>query len=183
MVQINVSQLLNEPIGSTRNYRVNEVVDISGSNSLVQGEIRLMRTDRSILAKGTLCADVELTCSRCLSFFNCALALNIEEEYSPTTDTMTGALLPLNDETGFFTIDGHNILDLTEAIRQYALMAIPMKPLCDEDCGGLCPTCGCNRNQAPCDCPAEPVDPRWSELGKLVLVDSRASVSEQKGTN
>jgi len=183
MIQINVSQLLKAPIGSTRNYRVNEVVNIGGSNSQVYGEVTLLRTDRSILAKGVLHADVELACSRCLNFFNCTLALDIEEEYFPTTDTMAGAILPMRDKTGFFTIDGRNILDLTEATRQYALMAMPMKPLCNEDCSGLCPTCGCNLNQTICNCPAKPVDPRWSELGKLVLVDSQASVSEQKGTN
>ena len=182
MVQINVSQQLKEPIGSTRNYGVNEVVDIAGDNSPVQGEIGLMRTDRSILAKGTLHTEIELTCSRCLSLFSCPLTLNIEEEYFPITDVATGASVPLPDEPDCFTIDEHNILDLTEAIRQYALLTLPMKPLCGEDCAGLCPTCGCNLNQAPCNCLPKPADPRWSELGKLVLVDSEAPVNEQKGT-
>jgi len=45
-----------------------------------------MRTDRSILVKGTLHTEVEVTCSRCLSLFSCPLALNIEEEYFPTAD-------------------------------------------------------------------------------------------------
>jgi len=181
MVQINVSQLLKEPIGSTRNYTASDVVDITGNSSLIQGEIKLMRTDRSVLARAILDTKVELTCSRCLNIFGYPLMLNVEEEYFPTTDMVTGASLPLPDETGGFTIDGNNILDLTEAIRQYALVAIPMKPLCNENCAGLCPTCGRNLNQLPCDCPAEPVDPRWSELGKLVLVDSEASANEQKG--
>jgi len=181
MVQINVSQQLKDPIGSIRNYVVDETVDIAGGNSPVQGEVGLMRTDRSILAKGTLHTEIELTCSRCLSLFSCPLTLNIEDEYFPTSDTVTGASLPLPDEPGCFTIDEYNILDLTEAIRQYALMAIPMKPLCGEDCAGLCPTCGCNLNQASCNCPSEPADPRWSELGKLVL-GNQVSVNEQKGT-
>jgi len=157
-------------------------VDIAGGDSLVQGEIRLMRTDRSILAKGTLQTDIELTCSRCLSLFSCPLTLNIEEEYFPTTDVATGVPVSLPDEPGCFTIDEHNILDLTEAIRQYALLVTPMKPLCREDCVGLCPTCGCNLNQAPCDCPPKPADPRWSEISKLVLANNQASVNERKGT-
>ncbi len=181
MVQINVSQQLKAPIGSIRNYRVSEVVDIADGNSLVQGEVGLMRTDRSILAKGTLHTETELTCSRCLSLFSCPLTLNIEEEYFPTTDVVTDASLPLPDEPGCFTIDENNILDLTEAIRQYALLATPIKPLCHEDCAGLCPICGGNLNQVPCNCPPKPADARWSELSKLVLADSEAPVNEQKG--
>ena len=180
MIQINVSQQLKTTIGSTRNYTVSDIVDIADGNSLVQGEIRLMRTDRGILTKATLHTEIERTCSRCLSLFSCPLTLDIEEEYFPTTDVVTGASLPLPDEPGSFIIDENNILDLTEAIRQYALLAIPMKPLCHDDCAGLCPTCGCNINQTPCNCPSKPADPRWAELSKLVLADSEAPVNERK---
>jgi uncharacterized protein len=182
MLQINVSQQLKETIGSIRNYEVNGIVEIEGGNCIVQGETRLMRTDRGIMAKGTLHTGIELTCSRCLRLFSCPLSLSIEEEYFPTTDVFTGASLSLPDEPGCFTIDEHNILDLTEAIRQYALLAIPMKPLCREDCAGLCPACGGNLNQAPCNCPPKSADPRWSELSKIVLANNQGSVHEQKGT-
>ncbi len=168
-MQINVAQLLKAPIGSIRDYEVREVIDVTGdgNGSLVQGKVRLMRTDRSILVKGVLDTEVELTCSRCLSSFSCPLTLNIEEEYYPTTDVVTGASLPVPDEPGCFTIDERHVLDLTEAIRQYALLAIPMKPLCREDCAGLCPHCGCNLNLGACNCPPRGADPRWSELSKL----------------
>lgn len=167
MVQINVSQLLKAPIGTTRAYQINEIVDIADSNMLVQGDITLTRTDRAILVEGKLNTQTVLPCSRCLSPFTCPLTLNIEEEYYPTVDMVTGGALPLPDEPGAFTIDGNNILDLTEAIRQYALLAIPMKPLCREDCAGLCPTCGCNLNQTTCGCPPKPVDSRWAKLTQL----------------
>lgn len=182
MVQINVSQQLQAPIGSTRDYELNEIMDIAGSNSLVQGEIGLMRTDRSILAKGTLNTEITLTCSRCLSSFSYPLTLNIEEEYFPVADAVTDTSLPLTDEPGGFTIDEHSTLDLTEAIRQYALLATPMKPLCQEDCTGLCPACGQNLNQALCDCPPQPIDLRWSRLHELALADNDVSVNEPKGT-
>lgn len=182
MVRINVSQLLKASIGTKRNFELNETVDIAGGSSLVQGEVGLMRTDQGILAQGTLHTEIELTCSRCLSLFGCPLMLNIEEEYFPTTDVVTGASLPSPDEAGSFTIDEQNILDLTETIHQYALLAIPMKPLCRQDCAGLCPACSANLNQAPCNCPPKPADSRWSELGKLALVDSEASVKKGKGT-
>ena len=168
-MQINVAQLLKAPIGSTRDYEIKQVIDITGdgASSLVQGKVRLLRTDRSILVKGTLDTGVELTCSRCLSPFNYSLTINIEEEYYPTTDVDTGAAMPVPDEPGCFTIDENHVLDLTEAVRQYALLAIPMKPLCREDCAGLCSYCGHNLNRGPCGCSPQGADPRWSELSKL----------------
>jgi len=178
-MQINVSQQLKASIGSIRNYELNEVVDIANGSSLVQGKISLMRTDRSILVKGVLHTEVEVTCSRCLSLFSYPLTLNVEEEYFPTTDVVSGASLPLPEEPGCFTIDEHHILDLTEAIRQYVLLATPMKPLCREDCAGLCPHCGHNLNQGPCGCLPREVDPHWSELNKLALA-SDIVVNEQK---
>jgi len=167
-MRINVSQLLRSTIGTTRNYGASEVISIAGGDSMVEGKVRLVRTDRGILAKATLHTEVEVTCSRCLSLFNYPLALNIEEEYFPIIDIVNGNSLSLPEESGCFTIDEQHILDLTEAIRQYALLAIPMKPLCREDCAGLCPICGHNLNQGPCGCLSQEVDPRWTKLGKLV---------------
>jgi uncharacterized protein len=168
-MQINVAQLLRASIGSVRDYDIKRVIDITGDgvNSLVQGKVRLLRTNRSILVKGTLGTEVELTCSRCLGRFSCPLGINIEEEYYPTADVDTGVAIALPDEPGCFTIDQNHILDLTEAVRQYALLAVPMKPLCKEDCAGLCPFCGHNLNQGPCGCPSQSADPRWAELSKL----------------
>ena len=179
-MQINVAQLLKEAIGSVRNYELSEVVDIAGGSSTVEGEVKLTRTDRSILVEGVLHIGIEVTCSRCLTLFNYPLTLNIEEEYSPTTDVISGASLPLPEEPGYFTIDEHHILDLTEAIRQYALLATPMKPLCREDCAGLCPSCGHNLNQGPCGCPPQKADPRWSKLRELASANG-ILVNERKG--
>jgi len=182
-MQINVAQQLRAAIGSIRDYEVSEIVDVAGdgNGSLVQGKVRLMRTDRSILVKGVLNTEVELTCSRCLSLFHCPLTLNIEEEYFPTTDVVSGASLPLPEELGCFTIDERHVLDLTEAIHQCALLAIPMKPLCREDCAGLCPDCGHNLNQGACNCPPQGADSRWSELSKLAS-SSDDLMSQEKGT-
>jgi uncharacterized protein len=174
-MEINVAQLLKEPVGSVRNYEVSEVLDIvgDGTDSKVCGEVSLMRTDRGILVKCTLDTGAEVTCSRCLTSFRCPLVLNIEEEYFPTVDVVSGASVPVPDEPGCFTIDEQHVLDLTEAIRQYALLVMPMKPLCRENCAGLCPNCGRNLNLGTCDCPPQLVDPRWAALTKLT--------SERKG--
>lgn len=166
-MRINVAQQLKSPIGSKWAYEVRELVDITGSDSQVEGKTTLVRTDRGILAEAKLHTEVKLTCSRCLTLFDCSLMLNIEEEYLPTTDVVSGVSLTVPDEAGSFIIDEHHILDLTEAIRQYALLAIPMKPLCRRDCVGLCSTCGHNLNQGPCHCLSQQTDSRWAKLKEL----------------
>jgi uncharacterized protein len=169
-MQINVSQLLQEPIGSTREYEINEAAEIisDGKEYNVQGKCHLLRTQRSILVKCALKTEVELTCSRCLGRFRHPLKIKYEEEYIPTVDIHSGAPLPSLEEVSAFTIDEFHTIDLTEAVHQYSLLAMPMKALCDEDCAGLCQKCGQNLNQGKCDCPAEDIDPRWSELTKLL---------------
>lgn len=169
-MQVNVSQLLQSPIGTTRRCQVSGTVEAPGSGNSypVSGEIKLLRTHRSILAEGVLTTEVELTCSRCLKSFRYHLSLNIEDEYVSTVDVLTGVPLPLPDEPGAFTIDEHHVIDFGEAIRQYTMLAIPMKPLCWEECAGLCQSCGHNLNEGACDCRQPETDPRWSALMKLL---------------
>jgi uncharacterized protein len=175
MLQMNVSQQLKEPIGATRSCEVNDTVGIAGADIQVEGKVTLTRTDRGILVRGTLYTELELTCSRCLSPCSCPLTLRIAEEYFPRIDIMTGASMPVPDEPGCFTIDKHHILDLTEAIRQYTALSTPMKPLCREDCAGLCPSCGYNRNLGECGCLPPDVDPRWTALQKLAVTSNNDS--------
>jgi uncharacterized protein len=171
VMQVNVAQLLKGNIGSVRDYDVDGTIDVTGNGnaSPVKGKLSLTRTDRSILVRGVVDSEVELTCSRCLNQFSCPLKLNIEEEYFPTTDVNSGASLPSSGDPDRFTIDERHVLDLTEALRQSAVLAIPMKPLCREDCAGLCPSCGRNLNLGPCNCPPREtvsVDIKDKEKGK-----------------
>ncbi len=84
-MQINVSQLLKEPIGSERDYLINDSVNImdNSSSSMVYGNVKLTCTDRSILIRGRLDTAVGLTCARCLDVFDCPLKLDFDEEYFP----------------------------------------------------------------------------------------------------
>ena len=159
-MQTNVSGLLKSSIGATRNYRVSDTVNISGSDSLVQGDVSLVRTNRGILVKATLHTGVEVSCGRCLNLFRAPLTLEIEEEYFPVVNIDSGIPQSLPDEPGCFTINGQHIHDLTEAVRQYALLAVPMKLLCREDCAGLCPTCGHDLNKGPCQCSSQEIEHR-----------------------
>jgi uncharacterized protein len=62
---------------------------------------------------------------------------------------------------------GTDKIDLDKDIRDYALLAVPMKQLCSDDCKGLCLKCGKNLNEGLCDCTEEIIDPRWEAIQKL----------------
>ena len=170
-MEINVSQLMQEPIGSTREYQLDEEARVLGDEKedTVRGDCRLLRTRRGILANCSLDSEAELTCSRCLQRYKYPLQIKFEEEFLPTIDVTSGLALPdvPPDDANAFRIDENHILDLTDAVRQYALMTVPMKPLCKQDCAGLCPACGTNLNTESCHCPDDDIDPRWSQLTKL----------------
>jgi uncharacterized protein len=166
-MQTNVAQLLKAPVGSIRAFPIDDDLEDNGTTYHLKGELTLVRTNNSILAQGRLFTQTNMTCSRCDKPFTLKLPLKIEEEFFPTIDIITGQRLPKPEDPGSFTIDEHHILDLTEAIRQYIVTAMPMKPLCREDCAGLCSICGKDLNQGDCGCKTEETDPRWAELLKL----------------
>lgn len=139
MLKVNVAQLLKAPIGTTRVLEVAYNIDINNKKGLVKGLVKLIRTNRSILATGKLGSQLKLGCCRCLKTFDCPISFNIEEEYFPNTDIFTGSRLASPEEPDSFIIDEHHILDLSEVLRQNALLTIPMKPLCRPDCPGILP--------------------------------------------
>jgi uncharacterized protein len=147
----------------------------------VKGKVQFLRTNRSILVTGNLETSIKGECSRCLEQFDYPLKLNIEEEFFLTVDPISGLPLPPPTESGSFLIDENHILDLGEAVRQYKIMALPMNPVCRQDCAGLCPQCGRNLNYGACDCPAAPPDPRWAKL--QLLRSAKRPRGRKKGVN
>jgi uncharacterized protein len=133
---INVSQLLREPVGSSQSH------DISGTiaeevEGFVEGKAKVIRIGRGVLVQCKLTAEVKLICSRCLNTFLCPMNFTAEEEFLPISD-VSGDLPPsLMEQSEEFTINNKNILDLSELIRQYMLLNLPMKPLCRPDCPGI----------------------------------------------
>jgi uncharacterized protein len=169
-LQYNVAQLLKETIGSLREIEVESAgLDLDGIQSgVIRGKVKLTRTDRSILAQARFRSSVVMECSRCLKELMCPLNINLEEEYFPTINILNGRPVVPPDDPWVFTLDENHILDLTEAVRQYLLLALPMKPLCRVDCAGLCPKCGQDLNRRACGCHIAQPDPRWAVLAQLV---------------
>ena len=171
-MQFVVGQQLREPVGSVTHYEIRESKPLpQGEDSLneLTGSVDLMRTDKGILVSAVLHCTVTAKCSRCLSDISYPLTLTFQEEYLPTVDASTGESLPLPADPDVFLIDSHQVLDLTEAVRQYRLTTEPMQPLCKTNCLGLCSRCGYNLNQGPCGCSDQETDARWAALAELAV--------------
>lgn len=170
-MQINTAQLLKQAIGSSRSYKINDILSFAEEEigeCHIQGEVELIRTDKGILVKGILAGKSSLTCSRCLTIFDYPLSFGIEDEFFPSKDVISGISLSLPDDSTTFMIDEHHVLDLSEAVRQYTLLTMPMKPLCHPDCAGLCSNCGANLNQGDCYCtPRSQESPPGNVLRKV----------------
>lgn len=174
-MEYNVAQLLKEPIGSTRSYDVEEKFsEWLGSTDRVTGQVRMVRTHQGILVNAGLDIQTTLNCSRCLGEFARPSTLHIEEEFFPTVDLLAGRRLPLpRDTESALQIDADHVLDLSEVTRQCAIADLPMKPLCQPDCLGLCRLCGTNLNQASCECSIAPADAHRGALSELLHPQKR----------
>ncbi len=173
----NVAQLMKAPVGTTLEYdihedeiQLDEDIQVIG---LLLGHVRLRRTNQGLLVDGWVDPTLELSCNRCLKEFEQPMHITFAEQFYPTVDVVSGLPLPPIDEEEIFPIDAHHLVDLTEAVRQNVLLALPMVTLCREDCLGLCPQCGRDLNLGPCECKPE-VDTRFSVLEKLLQNGSQS---------
>jgi uncharacterized protein len=168
---------MREPTGATVESEVSaDRVPLAAGAEVtdVEARVRLLRTNRGILASVTAQFTVSLACARCLAPLSARLSVQFEDEYLPVIDVVTGAPVHFDDEADALRIDEHHILDLTEAVRQYGVAAEPMAPLCRVDCRGLCPHCGADLNLTQCQC-AQPADPRWSALESLAEPETQTT--------
>ena len=168
-MRYNVAQLLKEPIGSTRDYMLDEI--FSGSESVadhVSGPLTLLRTHQGVLATAELDVEAVRVCGRCLGEYPLNLSLSIEEEFFPVLDIKTGRKLSAPFGFEGTQIDQSHVMELTEVLRQYVITVSPMKPLCRPECAGLCQDCGANLNQQKCECGKANLDPRWRDLAILL---------------
>lgn len=137
MLQYNVAQLLKSPIGATRTYQLDDEINLEGSPVRVSGEVTFTRIDRGLLVTGLLDTHMNLSCVRCLKDFSFPVSIRLEERFLPTVDVVHGFEVDNSEELDAFFIDEHHILDLSEIIREGAIMATPMKPLCSGECRGF----------------------------------------------
>jgi uncharacterized protein len=172
-LQFNVAQLLKEPTGATRIYKLDEEItgefenDIKLVSPLV-GHIEFLRTGSNILVTGLLETTLQKVCGRCLINFTTPLSIELEEEFYPVINILTGAPVSIPDDVEPANLlNEQNILDLSETIRQELVVVSEGVRYCRPDCRGICPHCGQDQNTNPCDCENSHIDPRWAGLQAL----------------
>jgi uncharacterized protein len=139
----------------------------SGRAQLVEEHHGKRNVIQDIRLNGELATRLELLCARCLEPVAQDVTRKFDLLYRPLgTDAGNEELsvTVAEAEVGYYQGDG---LLLEDAIREQVLLAVPLKVVCREDCKGLCPTCGKNRNTEPCSCAPPLGDPRWSALKDL----------------
>lgn len=158
---ISVADLLGRP-GQYRDIRVE--ASIKGiSNPLarlgehpVRAELRAESVIEGILVTGRAAGHTSVRCARCLAGFTSELGVEVCElfvapghEAGPDEDS--------------YRVAGTQIA-LEPMLRDALALALPIHPLCRDDCKGLCARCGADLNQGPCGCVEDDSDPRWAGL-------------------
>jgi uncharacterized protein len=159
-----VAQLLGRP-GEYRDLEVSGPLGGVG-NALVHltsGDIwatlRLESVVEGVLVTGSVAAETEIECSRCLQASPSQVETSVTELYaSPRHMAETGE--------DAYRLEGPE-LDLEPMVRDAVGLALPLNPLCRDDCRGLCVRCGKDLNTGPCECRDDQFDPRWSALADL----------------
>jgi len=127
-------------------------------------------TGESMLVQGEATGEFALVCARCLKPIRARLRADLEERFrrqagrAPQRDPEWEDVPAGGDEEDDFRPYHGDRLDLENAVREALLLQVPMKPVCQPDCRGLCPQCGANLNEGDCGCEPEIGDPRFAVL-------------------
>jgi uncharacterized protein len=135
-------------------------------------ELDLYTEGNHAFASGTFVGHLVVACSRCIDPMKITIDEHLLVTFMPIAempsdeveDGEEGAEVDAED-LDVFPFDGE-VVDLEPLIREQFVLAIPYAPICAEDCKGLCPQCGINRNTATCTC-EPPIDPRLAALKGL----------------
>ena len=119
---------------------------------------------------GTVRTRLEMPCSRCLETFSLPIDGSFDLRYLPVEAAGEGGETDreVSEEDLDASVYRDDQIDLNELLREQFYLALPMKPLCREDCAGLCPQCGTNRNTGTCVCAPQWEDPRLAPLKRLM---------------
>ncbi len=133
---------------------------------VIRLKVHLQKVKEEYLLHGLVTAPVDVECSRCLEMYESDLVA----EMDVVIKTAEAKPMPASDraEDCIYLKQNEHIVDLTDMVRQALTLALPMKPVCNEECKGLCPNCGVNLNEETCDCSPDEIDERWDGLRNLL---------------
>ncbi len=141
--------------------------DIPPLGQTIGVDVQFSRRRGGIVVEGEVSFTVELICSRCAGPFQSSLRESIDLFYKRGEPRIEVKEAHLTEEEAKTVFHDGEIIDLTIPVRDTVLLAVPTKPLCKEDCKGLCQLCGKDLNEGPCSCRGEEIDPRWRGLAEL----------------
>jgi uncharacterized protein len=121
----------------------------------------LEHSDDEVRIQGKYSVEMTAQCDRCLGSARFPLNARFDLYYRPASQIAGEEEVEIDDgeaEIGFYEGSG---LELKDVLREQILLALPMQRVCSEDCKGMCPACGRNRNETACDCKLENVYDRW----------------------
>jgi uncharacterized protein len=158
---VNTAELRHAP-GSTKQLTGSVSPDEVGLDDprLVPGrpvevDVCLASVDDGVLITGTVAAAWQGSCRRCLDAAQGVEVATVDERYQYVVTDQDA--FPITDER----------LDLTPLVRETVLLELPDAPLCRDECGGWCASCGANLTAGACGCTDEPRDARWGALDAL----------------
>ena len=144
---------------------VDERIRLTGP-AAVKGQIRLSGHD--VVVNGHIDTRAQVDCDRCLKPVELPVSADFELEYITGSDYESSHVAELTEaEMSVSVFDGEAI-DVDEIVKEQILLAVPTRMLCREDCKGICPQCGNDRNMGECNCETKEIDPRWAALKKLI---------------
>ena len=159
--RINVGFIIHEEVGYSHEIPFEldktKIEDLELQN--LNGLVTIGRTPQGLVMQGKFSADTILECVRCLNEFKYPLEWEITELYAFNKKSVSESELLVPD-------DAH--IDLAPLIREYALLEIPIKPLHDPNCKGLCIECGQDLNIEDCGHEQDPDDSPFADLKKLL---------------
>lgn len=121
----------------------------------------------AVRIQGRLSVEMEADCDRCLEPCRFPIETEFDLFYEPVSRLERAEEVEIGAreaDVGFYEGDG---LELNDILRERVLLALPMQRVCREECRGICPGCGQNRNACDCGCEVKPVDERWAALKQL----------------
>jgi uncharacterized protein len=166
-VRIELDKLEEQSGRFAHTYRADELVLDDEHVRLVEppqitGRIR--RSGHEVRLEGQITARAEVDCDRCLKQVTVPIETSFDVTYVPASDYVERDAAELQEEDLGVSVYEDEVIDMDELVREQVLLTLPTRALCTEDCKGLCPVCGTNRNESPCECEPKEVDPRWGAL-------------------
>jgi uncharacterized protein len=116
---------------------------------------------------GHVRTELELPCSRCLEPFRWPVDAAFDLRFVPRSENAGEGERAIEEDDVSTAFYENDTIDLGQLMREQFYLSLPMKPLCRDDCRGLCPLCGTNLNRATCDCRRDWEDPRFAALKAL----------------